>query len=129
MNVFASLTLLSARTFVTTVISSRRRPNGFSFGGIFLLKSHITHREKKSTWACADDVYANRVPWLINTTWRRILTITDVHTAYHPVDSAKGGVLQRDAQTDACIKLVRTMQRVLDLATAEHLSKTSSCRS
>ena len=129
MSVFASLTLPSARTFATAAISSRRRPNGFSSGGIFLLKSYITHREKKSTWACADDVYANRVPWLINTTWRRILTITDVHTAYHPVDSAKGGVLQRDAQTDACIKLVRTMQRVLDLATAEHLSKTSSCRS
>ena len=49
--------------------------------------------------------------WLIDATWRRVFTITDVHSAYHPVDDQKGSTLQRDAQTDACVKLVRTMQR------------------
>ena len=49
--------------------------------------------------------------WLIDATWRRVFTITEVHSAYHPVDDQKGSTLQRDAQTDACVKLVRTMQR------------------
>jgi hypothetical protein len=34
-----------------------------------------------------------------------------VHSAYHPIDNTEGNVLQRDAQTDACVKMDRVMQR------------------